>query len=170
MASGSIKCTYPTDAGALAGNYYSFHARVTNSTNAIYNDLYLSVLSASPTAAHLTPEALSLFWLAGNTQQSCTRSAPLCTVVDGRAEYCLNINPNTGGLAAVRPVEVVGGVFFTTDHFYVESEEVPLGYWIENQGGYFACTDGFGEISVYYRLSTASTPRGCSDISLKILH
>jgi hypothetical protein len=136
MASGSIKCTLPADAGALS-NYYSFHAQVTNSTNAIYNDLYLSVLSSSPTTAHLTVDNPSLFWLAGTIQQSCTRNAPLCTVVDRQTEYCLNINPNAAGLAAVKPVPVLNGVFVTTNGFYVESADIPLGYWIENSGGYF---------------------------------
>jgi hypothetical protein len=155
-----VICSFPDDIGSGGG--YAFQAQVDNSTNSIYSNLYLNISTTSPSIAELTADVGPAFWLSGTLQQACNRESALCVVVD-ETEYCMNINPNSKGLAAVESAAFDGSNPISTSAFYVESLSDPLSLWIPNAGSYYgmsctifpalralliagkACTDGFGD-------------------------
>ena len=133
---GGESCSYPTD----FGSYTSFTLQVSNSTSSIYSNLYLSVPVASPGIAELTTAVGPIFWLAGTLEQGCNRESPLCTVVDNN-EYCVAINPNSAGRAAVETLENVdsSSAYWEslTSAFYVDAGVDPLSLWVADAGSYY---------------------------------
>lgn len=138
---GGISCKFPTD----LPSFTSFNLQVSNITNSIYSNLYLTIPYGSPGIAQLVSSPGGLIWLDGTIQQGCNRNSGLAQVVNNTL-YGIQIIPNSAGRSALTTFDVDAntnegngnyGPFQWTSLFYVDKDVDPLSLYITNAGGYY---------------------------------